>query len=79
MSHDVPSSELDALSTAFMNMSRSEAMDVRQDYIDEGYELEIAWIEIAANQTLDVFYTEGFSTYLGENPENNYNLYENIS
>ncbi len=76
MSSDVSSAELDALSTAIMNLTREEAMVVRDYYQNLGFEFEIAWIDLATEASLNVYYTSGYEAYLTKYPENTYSLVE---
>jgi len=79
MSKDVPAAELDALSTALMNMTIEEGLELRETYMDEGRELEIAWVEITEDNTLLVSYSAGFEPFLGKIAENTYNVREKVS
>jgi hypothetical protein len=63
LSKTYPAAGLDALSTAMMTMTKAEAYGLRQTLIEEGYDLDIAWLEIV-NDRLTVTYTEGYQTYL---------------
>lgn len=60
-----PAAALDALSTAFMTMDPVDAMIIRNDIINQGYDLDIAWVEIVAN-TLLVTHTQGYTPYLSK-------------
>jgi thiamine biosynthesis lipoprotein ApbE len=60
-----PAAGLDALSTAFMTMNPSDAMIIRNALIQQGYDLEIAWVEIVSNSLL-VTHTPGYKPYLSQ-------------
>ncbi len=71
MSNDVSAAELDALSTALMNMTKEEGKLIRNAYVASGKELDIAWIEII-DESLTIYHTDGFEQYLGKMSENIY-------
>ena len=48
-----------------MTMDPVEAMMLRDDIINQGYDLDIAWVEIVAN-TLLVTHTQGYTPYLSK-------------
>jgi hypothetical protein len=48
-----------------MTMEQSEAMVIRQHLMDQGYDLDIAWVEIRSN-TLRVTHTDGYTPYLSK-------------
>lgn len=74
LSTTYPAGGLDALSTAMMTMNKTEAHAVRERIIDQGYDLEIAWVEIINNRLI-VTYTEGYELYLKRQANVRYTLY----
>jgi hypothetical protein len=74
MSQDLSSATLDALSTALMNLTIEEGMALRDTFIANGQELEIAWVEITATSKLNISYSRGFDPFMQRNPENFYNI-----
>jgi hypothetical protein len=74
MSQDLSSATLDALSTALMNLTIEEGMALRDAFIANGQELEIAWVEITATSKLNISYSRGFDPFMQRNPENIYNI-----
>jgi thiamine biosynthesis lipoprotein ApbE len=65
---------LDALSTAFMTMSQAEAFAYRQQIILQGYDLEIAWVEVI-NERVHVTYTEGYQPFIQREANVRYQIY----
>lgn len=63
ISKTFPAGALDALSTAFMVMSQEEALNIQRIIQDQGYDLEIAWIEVK-DDDLIVTHTEGYLPYM---------------
>jgi len=77
LSHDISGARLDALSTAFICMSETEGMALRQHYLDQGYEFEAAWCDdVAAVGSvpayLEVRYTEGYDPFIGKSETTHY-------
>ena len=66
ISADLPSCALDAYSTALMNMTIEEGLELKASINDQGKELEIAWINIIDNGDVEVKYTSGYQQYLTE-------------
>ena len=66
ISADLPSDRLDALSTALMNMTIEEGLQLKTSVNNEGQELEVAWINIIDNGDVEVKYTSGYQQYLTE-------------
>ena len=79
MSKDLSSATLDALSTALMNLTIEEGMDLRDSFIASGKELEIAWVEITSSSKLNISYSRGFDPYMQRNPENTYTIIDRFS
>jgi len=67
--------KLDALSTAFMTMSKDQAMQHRQRIIASGDDIEIAWVEVM-NQQVHVTYTEGYQQILKQEANVIYHRYQ---
>lgn len=65
---------LDALSTAFMTMSQADAMRYRQLILDQGYDLEIAWVEVIEDQ-VHVTYTENYAPLITKERNVKYRVY----
>ena len=63
ISSTYPAARLDALSTAMMTMSKNEAMTLRQTIMNQGFDLEMAWVEVIDNQVA-VAYSEGYQTLM---------------
>ncbi len=63
ISETYPAGRLDALSTAMMTMTKSEAMALRLEIIEQGYDLEIAWVEVNHEQ-VEVYYSRGYEVML---------------
>ncbi|MEY3610128.1 MAG: thiamine biosynthesis lipoprotein [Bacillota bacterium] len=63
ISETYPAGRLDALSTAMMTMTKSEAMALRLEIIEQGYDLEIAWVEVNHDQ-VEVYYSRGYEVML---------------
>ena len=63
ISETLPSGRLDALSTAMMTMTKSEAMALRSVIIAQGFDLEIAWVEVNQNR-VEVFYSPGYEAII---------------
>jgi len=57
---------LDAFSTALMNMTIEEGLELKASINDQGKELEIAWINIVDNEKVEVNYTSGYQQYITE-------------
>lgn len=74
ISRTYPSSRLDAMSTAMMTMTHAEAYAYRQRILDQGYDLEIAWIEVR-NDHVHVSYTEGYQSFLKKEANVRYQLF----
>lgn len=66
ISADLPSYLLDAYSTALMNMTIEEGLELKASINDQGKELEIAWINIVDNEKVEVNYTSGYQQYITE-------------
>jgi len=66
ISADLPSDMLDAFSTALMNMTIEEGLELKASINNQGKELEIAWINIIDNGDVEVKYTSGYQQYLTE-------------
>jgi hypothetical protein len=65
MSSSFPSGGLDALSTAMMIMDKEHAMAIRKMVLDQGFDLEFAWIEVE-NNGLIVTTSPGYAPYLNQ-------------
>jgi thiamine biosynthesis lipoprotein ApbE len=65
---------LDALSTAFMTMTQTEAMMYRQQILEQGHDLEIAWVEVKDDR-VHVTYTEGYETIMTKEANVQYRVY----
>jgi thiamine biosynthesis lipoprotein ApbE len=63
ISSTYPAGRLDALSTAMMTMDKTTAMQYREDILAQGYDLEIAWIEVI-DEKVHVTYSPGYETML---------------
>ena len=63
ISSTYPAARLDALSTAMMTMTKENAMSLRQTIMNQGFDLEMAWIEVINNQVA-VAYSEGYQTLM---------------
>jgi FAD:protein FMN transferase len=63
ISKTFPAGALDALSTAFMVMNQEEALNIQKIVQGQGYDIEIAWIEVD-NDDLIVTHTEGYQPYM---------------
>jgi thiamine biosynthesis lipoprotein ApbE len=74
MSKDLPSYALDAISTALMNMTIEEGLQLKTSLNDQGNELEIAWINIIDNGQVAVDYTAGYQQYITELDDLIYNI-----
>jgi thiamine biosynthesis lipoprotein ApbE len=66
---------LDALSTAFMTMTKAEAYTYRQHIILQGYDLDIAWVEVIQHR-VHVTYTQGYASFMQKEANVRYQLYE---
>ena len=66
ISADLPSYLLDAYSTALMNMTIEEGLELKTSINNQGKELEIAWINIINNDNVEVNYTSGYAQYITE-------------
>lgn len=58
-----PAGRLDALSTAMMTMDKTTAMQYRDEIIQSGYDLDIAWIEVIQDR-VHVTYSPGYEAML---------------
>ncbi|MEY3692078.1 MAG: hypothetical protein RLZZ388_249, partial [Bacillota bacterium] len=63
ISQTYPAGRLDALSTAMMTMTKSEALMLRSEIIEQGYDLEMAWVEVNDDQ-VEVYYSQGYEQML---------------
>jgi thiamine biosynthesis lipoprotein ApbE len=63
ISSTYPAGRLDALSTAMMTMDKTTAMQYREEILAQGYDLEIAWIEVI-EEKVHVTYSPGYETML---------------
>jgi thiamine biosynthesis lipoprotein ApbE len=63
ISSSYPAGRLDALSTAMMTMDLSTAMGYRDDIIQSGDDLEMAWIEVIDERVI-VTYSPGYESML---------------
>ena len=63
ISKTYPAGALDALSTALMVMSQEEALEIQKIIQDQGYDLDIAWIEVL-DDDLIVTHTPGYEPYM---------------
>ena len=63
ISQTYPAGRLDALSTAMMTMTKSEALVLRSEIIEQGYDLEMAWVEVNDDQ-VEVYYSQGYEQML---------------
>ncbi len=63
ISETYPAGRLDALSTAMMTMTKQEAMALRSKIIEQGFDLEMAWIEVNDEQ-VEVYYSQGYEEML---------------
>jgi len=63
ISSTYPAGRLDALSTAMMTMDKTTAMHYREEILAQGYDLEIAWIEVI-EEKVHVTYSPGYETML---------------
>ena len=63
ISSTYPAGRLDALSTAMMTMDKTTAMQYREEILAQGYDLEIAWIEVIDEQ-VHVTYSPGYESIL---------------
>jgi thiamine biosynthesis lipoprotein ApbE len=63
ISSTYPAGRLDALSTAMMTMDKTTAMQYREDILAQGYDLEIAWIEVI-DEKVHVTYSPGYENML---------------
>lgn len=68
-----PAGRLDALSTAMMTLSKQEALALRSLIINQGYDLEMAWVEVDDDQ-VNVFYSEGYASMMIKDPDVNYSI-----
>ncbi|MFA5481431.1 MAG: FAD:protein FMN transferase [Bacilli bacterium] len=66
ISADLPSYMLDAYSTALMNMTIEEGLELKAFINNQGKELELAWINIIDNDQVEVNYTSGYQQYITE-------------
>jgi thiamine biosynthesis lipoprotein ApbE len=66
ISADLPSDMLDAFSTALMNMTIEEGLELKATINNQEKELEIAWININNNSDVEVKYTSGYQQYITE-------------
>jgi len=73
ISETYPSGRLDALSTAMMTLSKSEAMALRSQIMLQGYDLEMAWVEVN-NQRVEVSYSEGYASSMIKDPNVRYTI-----
>jgi thiamine biosynthesis lipoprotein ApbE len=73
MSASFPAGGLDALSTAMMIMSKEEAMEIRSQILEDGDDLECAWIEIE-NDDLMVTTSPGYTPYLNQTMDVKYSV-----
>jgi thiamine biosynthesis lipoprotein ApbE len=74
ISSSYPASGLDALSTAFMTMSKEKAMVYRQQIIAQGDDLEIAWVEVIDSR-VHVTYTPGYERIMVKEANVTYHRY----
>jgi hypothetical protein len=65
---------LDALSTAFMTMTQAEAYAYRQSILQQGHDLDIAWVEVIQDR-VHVTYTEGYAPFLKKEANVRYQMY----
>jgi thiamine biosynthesis lipoprotein ApbE len=63
ISSTYPAGRLDALSTAMMTMDKTTAMQYREEILAQGYDLEIAWIEVI-DEKVQVTYSPAYETML---------------
>lgn len=63
ISQTYPAGRLDALSTAMMTMTKAEALVLRSEIIEQGYDLEMAWVEVNDDQ-VEVYYSQGYDQML---------------
>jgi thiamine biosynthesis lipoprotein ApbE len=63
ISSTYPAGRLDALSTAMMTKDKTTAMQYREEILAQGYDLEIAWIEVI-DEKVHVTYSPGYETML---------------
>jgi thiamine biosynthesis lipoprotein len=63
ISSTYPAGRLDALSTAMMTMDKTTAMQYREDILAQGYDLDIAWIEVI-EEKVHVTYSPGYEGML---------------
>jgi thiamine biosynthesis lipoprotein ApbE len=63
ISSTYPAGRLDALSTAMMTIDKATAMQYREDILAQGYDLEIAWVEVI-NEKVHVTYSLGYESML---------------
>ena len=75
LSKTYPAAALDALSTAMMTMSKAQAYTIRQRILEQGYDLEVAWLEVD-DRRLVVTYTEGYEPYLQRQQNVRYQRYQ---
>ncbi|MEY3431994.1 MAG: hypothetical protein RIS53_892 [Bacillota bacterium] len=73
ISETYPSGRLDALSTAMMTLSKAEAMALRTAIMLQGYDLEMAWVEIV-NHQVEVYYSEGYESVMVKDPNVRYSV-----
>ncbi len=71
ISETYPSGRLDALSTAMMTMTKSEAIAIRSEIIGQGFDLEMAWVEVN-NQRVEVYYSQGYESFILKDPNVKY-------
>ena len=75
LSKTYPAAALDALSTAMMTMRKAQAFAIRQRILEQGYDLEVAWLEVD-DRRLVVTYTEGYEPYLQRQQNVRYQRYQ---
>jgi len=73
ISSTYPAGRLDALSTAMMTMTKSEAMSLRSEIMLEGYDLEMAWVEVNDDQ-VEVYYSQGYESIIIKDKDVHYEV-----
>jgi thiamine biosynthesis lipoprotein ApbE len=73
ISSTYPAGRLDALSTAMMTMTKSEAMSLRSEIMLEGYDLEMAWVEVNDDQ-VEVYYSQGYESIMIKDKDVHYEV-----
>jgi hypothetical protein len=56
-----------------MTMTKSEAMSLRSEIMLEGYDLEMAWVEVNDDQ-VEVYYSQGYESIIIKDKDVHYEV-----